>query len=77
MNPLQEQLFDIQIDELLIMACSIRKAWLQSASLYLQRAEAHDMLARGSETLHSGKTTIRHPIVVASLPLTPFHIAST
>jgi hypothetical protein len=49
MNPLPEKLFDIQADELLLMSYGVRKAWLQSASLYLQRAEAHDMLARGSE----------------------------
>jgi hypothetical protein len=49
MNPLREQLFDIQIDELLIMSYNIRNAWLRSALLYLQRAEAHDMLTRGSE----------------------------
>jgi hypothetical protein len=49
MNPVQEQLFDIQIEELLIMPYNIREAWLQSASLHLQRAKAHDLLARGSE----------------------------
>jgi hypothetical protein len=49
MNPLQEQLFDIQIEELLIMSYNIREVWLQSSSIYLQRAEAHDLLARGSE----------------------------
>jgi hypothetical protein len=49
MKPLQKQLLNIQIDEVLIMSYNIRKSWLQSASFYLQRAEAHDMLARGSE----------------------------
>jgi hypothetical protein len=49
MNPLQEKLFDIPIYELLLMAYNILKVWLQSASLYLHRAEAHGMLARGSE----------------------------
>jgi hypothetical protein len=49
MNSLQEQLFYIQFEELLIMSYNIRKVWLQSASLYLQSAEAHDLLARGSE----------------------------
>jgi hypothetical protein len=48
MNPLQEKLFEIQIAELLLMSYNIHKAWLQSVSLYLQRAEVHDMLARGS-----------------------------
>jgi hypothetical protein len=37
-NPLQEQLFEIIIDELLIMSYNVRKNWLHSASLYLQRA---------------------------------------
>jgi hypothetical protein len=46
---LQEKVFEIQIDELLIMSYTIRKAWLQSASLYLQKAAAPDMLARGYE----------------------------
>jgi hypothetical protein len=49
MNPLQEQLFNILIDEIFIMSYSIRKVWLQSASFYLQRVEALDILARGSE----------------------------
>jgi hypothetical protein len=49
MNPLQEKLFDIEMDEILLMSYNIRKAWLQSASLYVQRAEARDRLARGSE----------------------------
>jgi hypothetical protein len=35
MNPLQEKVFEIQIDELLLMSYNIRKALLQSASLYL------------------------------------------
>jgi hypothetical protein len=49
MNPLQEKLFEIKIEEVLLMAYNICKTWLQSVSLYLQRAEAHNMLARGSE----------------------------
>jgi hypothetical protein len=51
MNPLQEKIFEITIDELHIMSYNIRKAWLQSASLYLQRAASRDILARGSENL--------------------------
>jgi hypothetical protein len=51
MNPLEEKVFEILIDEILLMSCNIRKAWLQSASLYLKRALVHDMLARGSEHL--------------------------
>jgi hypothetical protein len=51
MNPLKEHLFNILVDELLIMSYNIIKAWLQSASHYLQRAEADGMLARGSENL--------------------------
>jgi hypothetical protein len=48
MNPLQEKIFEIQIDELLRMSYNIQKAWLQSSSLYLQRFAASEMLARGS-----------------------------
>jgi hypothetical protein len=67
MNTLQEKLFDIPIDELLIMSCTIRKLWLQSASFYLQRAEAHDMLARGSENsfilhLTAGRPSDANPL---------------
>jgi hypothetical protein len=46
---LQEKIFEIQIDEVLLVSYNIRKAWLQYASLYLQRAASHEMLARGSE----------------------------
>jgi hypothetical protein len=44
-NPLQEKFFEIQIDDELLLLMSynnIHKEWLHSASLYLQKAEAHD-----------------------------------
>jgi hypothetical protein len=73
MNPLQEKLFDIQIDELLLLAYIIGIAYLQSSLLYLQRAEDHGMLARGSENaflLHPTSGDPRHQrLVVVFTPL--------
>jgi hypothetical protein len=36
LNPLQEQQFDIPIDELILLSYSIRKAWLRSSELYIR-----------------------------------------
>jgi hypothetical protein len=45
LNPPQEQQFNIPIKELLLMLYNIRKAWLRSSELYIQRAETHNALS--------------------------------
>jgi hypothetical protein len=49
LNPLQEQQFQILIDDLLLMSYNIRKAWLRSSELYMLHAQAHNALSRGTE----------------------------
>jgi hypothetical protein len=49
LNPLQEQQFQILIDDLLLMSYNIRKAWLRSSEIYILRAKAHHALYRGTE----------------------------
>jgi hypothetical protein len=73
MSPLKEKLFEIQIEELLLMSYNISKSWLQVASLYLQRVEAHDMLARGSENSFVLHHTAGRP-PDANLLYAQFHI---
>jgi hypothetical protein len=73
MNPLQEKLFEIQIKELLLMSYNICTALLQSLSLYLQRAEAHDMPARGSENAFPAHHTARRPPDANLLQWCPLH----
>jgi hypothetical protein len=45
LNPLQEQQFNIPIEELLLMSCNTIKAWLRSSELYIRQAEAHTTLS--------------------------------
>jgi hypothetical protein len=52
LNLLQQCHFEIPQDELLLLSYDIRSAWLRSADLYISRATAHDILARGSHAQH-------------------------
>jgi hypothetical protein len=51
LNHLQEQNFQILIEDLLLMSYNIRKSWLWSSEIYIIRAQAHNALSRGTEGL--------------------------
>jgi hypothetical protein len=52
LNLLQQSNFAIPQDELLLLSYDIRHAWLRSAYVYISRATAHVILARGSHAQH-------------------------
>jgi hypothetical protein len=49
LTPLQEQKFQILIEDLLLMSYNIIKSWLSSSDLYILRSQAHNALSRGTE----------------------------
>jgi hypothetical protein len=61
MDPLQKQQCELALEEILQISFNIRKAWLKSVSLYLQRAEEHNLLAHGTENVLLLHYTVGRP----------------